>query len=303
LNLASALLYFLREACRSLLRSWKISFVAVLTMGIGLFLCSLFLLAFQNISSLLESWSQGLRIVVYLQPDRDEAEYEALAKELENPSWVASVSRVSAEEAGDRFREAFPSLSSLTRDWEEPPFPASLEASIEAYAIDDPAFDTWLEALRSHVAALMVDADQDWLGQLSTFLGLVTGAGITLGLVFLTAAVLTGASILRLVAHLQREEIAIMRLVGATEFFVRGPFYVEGLIQGLSGAILALLTLGVITLLADRGPEQALWSGLLFGQFLSLGGCLSILAVGGVTGILGAVVSLRREGREEGVTG
>ena len=303
MSFARALLYFLREACQSLLRSWKISVVAILTMGVGLFLCSVFLLASQNLSSLLESWSRGLRVVVYLHPDPDAAGYEALAKEVESPDWVTSVSRVSAEQASDRFREAFPSLSSLTRDWQEPPFPASLEASLEASAVDTPALDVWLESIRSHPAVLMVDADQEWLGQLSTFLGLVTGAGATLGLVFLAAAVLTGASILRLIAHLQREETAIMRLVGATEFFVRGPFYVEGLILGLSGAIVALASLAMITQWADRGPEQALWSGLLFSRFLSLGGSLLILGAGGLTGVLGAVVSLRREGEEDGLSG
>ena len=298
MSLAKALFYFLQEACQSLVRSWKISVVAILTMSVSLFLCGLFLLALQNLSATLENWRQSLRVIVYVRGETQEDEYLALERALGQPTWIRSVVRVSAEEAAQRFRDAFPGLADLTRDWEEPPFPASLEATLDSSRLEDSAFDDWLEHLRSQPATLMVDADQDWLNQLSTLFSLLTGAALTLGVIFLVAAALTGASILRLIAHLHREEIVIMRLVGATEFYVRGPFYVEGLIQGLSGATLALGALGLIVAWVKGGQVQPLWSGLLFSGFLSTEGVVLVLLAGGLTGVVGAFVSLRREGAE-----
>ena len=295
MSLPRALLYFIREAAASLLRSWRIAIVAVLTMAVSLFLCGLFLVAFQNLSAALEEWRSGLRVTVYLRDEVPSEQVDALQQTLREPSWVLGSERVDADEAEQRFREAFPSLAELTEGWDDAPLPASLEASLEPDQIDSDAFEDWLERLESEPAALMVDADQEWLGQLATLLRLFSGASLTLGVVFLAAAALTAASLLRLVAHLHRDEIAIMRLVGATEFFIRGPFYVEGLIQGLVAAVLAWLSLVSLIGLAQRQAGTALWSALVFGEYLSLRGSLLLLAAGVLTGSLGAVLSLRRD--------
>ena len=86
----------------------------------------------------------------------------------------------------------------------------------------------------------LVDDDRDWIAQVETALAVVRALGVGLLVVLLGAAMFTIASVVRLTAYLYREEIAIMRLVGATEFFIRGPFYVEGLLQGLLGAAVSL---------------------------------------------------------------
>ena len=115
----------------------------------------------------------------------------------------------------------------------------------------------------------MVDDDRDWVGQLEDVLQVIGGIGLALVAVLLVAAIFTIASVIRLTAYLYREEIGVMRLVGATELFIRGPFYVEGLLQGLLGGALAVggLYLGHL-LLAPRTPRTWL-AGALTGSFLS----------------------------------
>ena len=78
----------------------------------------------------------------------------------------------------------------------------------------------------------MVDDDRDWLRQLEGVVQVVRTVGMALVAVLLLAAIFTIASVIRLTAYLYRDEIGVMRLVGATELFIRGPFYVEGLVQG-----------------------------------------------------------------------
>ena len=81
----------------------------------------------------------------------------------------------------------------------------------------------------------MVDDDRDWVAQLEGVLQVIGAVGLGVVAVLMVAAIFTIASVIRLTAYLYRDEIGVMRLVGATELFIRGPFYVEGLLQGLLG--------------------------------------------------------------------
>ncbi|HVR30744.1 MAG TPA: FtsX-like permease family protein [Thermoanaerobaculia bacterium] len=270
------------------------SLVAVATIGVSLFLCGAFLVTFRNLSGIIGRWRQEVAVVVYLPLDAPRGEIEDLRFVLGAPVWVRDVVEVTTEEAAGRFEATFPRLAELARVGEGDLFPASLEAAVDpARIVDDGHFEAWVEGLRAHPAALMVDADQEWLDQLAAAVRLVRIGGIALGAVLVAAAALTTSSILRLIAHAHREEIAIMRLVGATEFYIRGPFYFEGLFQGLAGALLAAAAM-VLAFRALAG-EGSLVASLLFSQPASLRELILVLAAGASIGAAGAVLSLRRE--------
>lgn len=293
MKLYKVLFYFLTEALRGLLRSWRISAVAVVTLSVSLFLCGAFLLVTQNLSSAVEGWREGVRVVVFLDSaTADEAAVVALRARLGSPEWVDSVEEVSPEEAVVRFREAFPSLVGVVEGWEQSPFPSSFEVVVDPMVIERPGFTGWLEELRGLPGVEMVDGDQEWLSELAGFLRVISLAGLAIGSLFLVAAALTGASIMRLVAHLHREEIAIMRLVGATEFFVRGPFYVEGLLQGLAGGLTAALGLRMLVAAIQRA-DGLLWAAMLFSRPLEASAVALLVGAGGLTGLVGALVSIR----------
>lgn len=298
MTLLKALGYFSAEAWQSLVRSWKVSLVAVLTIGVSLFLTGGFLVTLRNLSTAVAGWQQEVAVVVYMPAEVNPTDVEDLRFVLDAPPWVSEVAEVSSAEAAERFRETFPRLTEVARAWEDELFPRSLEAALEPDRIDEAQFREWVEGLRIHPAALMVDADQDWLDQLATAVEVLRAGGLILGAAFLAAAALTTASILRLVAHLHREEIAIMRLVGATEFYIRGPFYIEGLLQGLGGAVLALLGIVVGVRAVPSSEDASLWSSLLFSESIHLQEVAVILVGGAVVGVAGAVLSLRREGSD-----
>lgn len=295
MSLWKALLYFFGEACSSLVRSWRISAISVLTMAVTLFLCSGFLLVVQNVSELVGEWRRGLKVVVYLESDLGEGSVEALDRELREAPWVRELEVVDPEEATRRFREAFPGLGEVADSWETPPFPTSYEVSVDAEAARVEEFERWLDVLRASPAVEMVDADRDWLEQMAALLRLVSVAGAVVGALLLSAAILTAASIQRLTAHLQREETAIMRLVGATEFYVRGPFWVSGMIQGLLGGALALAALAVTVVVVRSRDLGGAWSEWVLGEFLEPASVAAVVCLGGAAGLLGAVLSLRRE--------
>jgi cell division transport system permease protein len=288
-----ALSYFVSEAWRSLWRSWKVSLLAILTIGVSLFLCGAFLVTFRNLSRVVSQWRKEVAVVVYLPLDASPAQIDDLRFVLGAPHWVRGVAEVDTQEAARRFEETFPRLAELTRVGEGDLFPPSLEATVDPTRLDPALFEEWIAGIRLHPAALMVDADQEWLDQLAAAVRMVRAGGILLGTVLLGAAALTTSSILRLIAHAHREEIAIMRLVGATEFYIRGPFYFEGLLQGVAGGALAIA--GIVLAFQAVPGEGNLVTSLLFSEPARLQELAMVFGAGALIGTAGAVLSLRRE--------
>lgn len=295
MSLWQALTYFFREAMVSLGRSWKVSCVAVLTIAVSLFVGGILLLLSTNLATVLVQWRSQAKVLVYLEPEVSQSFLDGLREDLAGRPWVTDCQYVAPEDARERFRQSFPSLSGMVEDWQEEPLPASFEISLDPSGLTSTALEEWLSQLREMPQVEMVDDDRDWLSQLGAIVALIKGIGITLGAVLLGAAIFTIASVIRLTAYLYQDEIAIMRVVGATEFFIRGPFYVEGFLQGLLGGALALagLHLGHAALLART--EVSIWGGVLLESFLSPQHQFALVVLGAVSGLVGAILSLRRE--------
>lgn len=276
------------------MRSWRVSLLAVLTIAVSLVLGGAFLLASRNLAGSVESWRGQMRVVVYLKPGTPPADLSRLAAEARAIPWVTAVETVTATAARRRFRDAFPSLADLVEGGEGEPLPPSLELALRREQAEAGGLETWLAAWRRRPEVAMVDDDRDWLGQVETAVAVVRAVGLVLGGILLGAAIFTIASIIRLTAWLHHEEIAIMRLVGATEFFIRGPFYVEGLFQGLLGGGLASAGLYAGYQLI-HARSHSLFAAVLAGRFLSARQLGLLLALGALAGLTGAITSLRRE--------
>lgn len=295
MTLLQAFLYFLREAAVGLARSWKVSLLAVLTIALSLFLGGTVQLVTSNLSRAVDDWQRQARLTIYLRADPLPGEREALEALVLGQGLVASREEISAAEAVARFHRNFPSLVGLFSGLEGDPLPASWELQVDPSERGGERFVTWVASLRSQPAVLMVDDDLDWLDQAARLLGLVRTSGLALSALLLGAAVFTIASVVRLILLLYRDEIAVLRLVGATEFFVRGPFYAQGLLQGLLGALAALGSLALVraVLLANLGSSLA--ADLLLARFLAPGQQALLVAIGALAGLGGAVLSVRRE--------
>jgi cell division transport system permease protein len=234
-----------------------------------------------------------MRVVFYLRPDASDAALKALAAELAREPWAASAQPVTAAAARARFQNIFPTLADLVEGWRDEPLPASVEVALGPGAAHN--LDARLASWRQRPEVAMIDDDRDWLSQLDTVVALVRAAGIILSGVLLTAAVFTIGSIIRLTAYLHHEETSILRLVGATEFYIRGPFYTEGLLQGLlGGALSSVLLYGAFVFVHSRRPPTLL-SSIFASSFLSPSQVGVLVLLGASAGLFGAVASLRRE--------
>jgi len=295
MTLLQAIFYFVREAVVNLLRGWKTSLVAVLTIAVSLLLGGAFLLASRNLLESVQRWRQEMRIVVYLRPAASAADLERLRSEVSRAPWVASAQAVSPTAARRRFHDVFPGLSDLVEGWEEEPLPASIEVGLRDPLVRTSQIQSWIEGWKSRPEVEMVDDDREWLGQLETLVAVGRGIGLTLAGVLLGAAIFTTGSVIRLTAYLHQEEISILRLVGATEFYIRGPFYTEGFLQGLIGGAAATGGLYLLYQVAEAQRAESLVATVLTTGFLSSGQSVSLILLGGGAGLLGAIASLRRE--------
>jgi len=291
-----ALRYFLQEAAVNLLRGWKVSLLAVFTIAVSLFIGGAFLLVSDNLAASVERWRGEMRVVIYLKPETPEADLRRLAAEAARAPGVVSVEPVTAEAARKRFQEVFPSLSDLVAGWKEEPLPASLEIGLDPRTAGSaPGREAWLAAWRQRPEVTLIDDDREWLGQLATVVAVVRAVGLALVAGLLVAAIFTIASVIRLTAYLHSEETGIMRLVGATEFFIRGPFYIEGMLQGLIGGLLAGGGLWAGYEVLRARSQGSLFSSVLTLDFLSPRQVAFLVLLGGAAGLFGAVASLRRE--------
>ncbi len=299
MSFLQALGYFLREAAIGLVRSLRVSLLAILTIAVSLFLSGMVLLVSKNLARTVHEWRAEARFVVYLAPEVDASSRAVLRALIEQAPWTRSLEEITPEAARTRFERSFPSLAELVTERGEGALPYSFEAVLEAVPSGESArFSAWVEELRARPEVALVDADQDWISQIETLLALIRGLGITLAAILLGASVFTIASVVRLTSFLYREEIAVMRLVGATEFYIRGPFYFEGILQGLLGGLMAAGALGAVHLMIEPRVASSMVAGALGANFLSPGELVALVAFGALAGWAGAVVSLSRESLE-----
>jgi cell division transport system permease protein len=229
----------LRRAARSTAMSIGTVAVAFLTLG-G------FLLAATNLQRLVNEWASAAEMSVFLRDDVDEAARAALQKELEAHRAVAGVEYVSKENALARFKTDFPELSDLSATSPTSPFPASLELRLHT----DPESSGAADALATQVAerpgVADVRYDRLWVDRVMTLVAGIRVAGVAIAGVLVLGAAFTVAAVVRLSLFTRRDEIEIMRLVGAPFAFIRGPSVAEGTVIGGLGATVSLLLLWAI---------------------------------------------------------
>lgn len=287
--------YFFREAIRRMWVSKQTSFVAVVMIAVALLILGAFLLIGTNLEAAVGQWQERSRLTIYLRGDAAEEGIASLEKQITSFPPFAEHRFVSRDEALNRFKSWFSELALVVDEIDENPFPASFEIEVPAATIDSPEFTRQLQALRGHPSVDDVQFDWEWIARLRRLVGVLTLAGWIAGAVLGLAATFTIANVIRLTMFLYREEVDIMRLVGATERIIRGPFLVEGMLQGLIGGLLAIgILFGLFTAGQEfLAPSGSLIWGFLFHQFLPPKTVAILVSAGMAAGLFGSWVSVR----------
>ena len=294
--------YSFGEAVTSLWRGWRSSSLSVATIAAALVVLGALLLVSWNVEWLLAQWAAAAEMSVYVRDDVTPEAQGAVQQMLLESDLVTDHEFVSKSEALSRFRRDFADLAGVTEHVTAYPFPASFEVRLNPDVGDPAAVERLANLLQGASGVEEVRFDQTWIERITSALSLLRGIGVFIVLVLVVAAALTVANVVRLACFARRDELEIMRLVGAPLTYVRGPFVLEGVLQGGIGALAALLVLGVGFAVGQSwyGETAAQVLGVDAVQFLPpvLG---VVLVVGGmVVGCVGGLVAARstRSGSE-----
>ena len=289
-----ALGYFFEEAFTSLWRGRLINALSVATIAVSLFVTGAFLAVAGGLNQVVTRWTDRVQVIFYLEDGLEDRIRQSLADRLGDDPAVERLAYVSRAEALERFRALFTNLRNLPDDLGENPFPASIEVTVKAAHQSPQEVRRLVQSFEHAPGVEEVQYDLLWIERLATVVRLVRGVGGFLGGILVLAGVFTISNVIRLTVFARQDELDIMRLVGATRAYVKGPFVVEGMIQGGLGGALAVALLSAVAQLVTREASMATEflgpTAVLVPTWLNL----AIVAGGMTVGVVGSLVSLGR---------
>jgi cell division transport system permease protein len=290
--------FLVGEALRDLRRAGRVAVSAIVLITLSLAALGGFWLVSSNLDRAVAQWRDRVRIVVYLKREPSSADVPALLERVRSAPGVAGVTFIGKAEALRGLKQVLGKDASVVDQLPANPLPASLEVTPSAAAATPEGARELVARLAALPEADEVAGSVDWVEQLSHWQRLLTTIGLGVGAVLGIAAILTVTTATTLVLHARRHETEIMRLVGASEVAIRLPLLLQGMMQGLAGAVLALATL-VLTysLVGPRlEPLVNLTLGLSQLVFFTPLSVMALLGAGTLLGGLGGW--LARAGRE-----
>jgi len=271
-----------------------VSAVSVGTLSLSLLILSVFILVYANVQHVLESSARGLSVSVYLE-DGLSSDYTAeLKKHISSLPQVASLSYISKAQAKLDLKKRLGDHGELLDELDDNPLPASFELRLKDRFGTSEEIQSLIERLQEIEGIESVGYAWEWADKLSGLLNFFKLVGLFIGgLLFLTTVFIISNTI-KLTLYSRQDELYIMRLIGATEGFIRAPFFIEGFLQGLMGGVFALGALLVIFNLFISRLELPFGLSAISLTFIPTPAAWGIVIGGMLLGILGSLVSLGR---------
>jgi len=279
-----------REALLSFRRAPLLSVLSVTTIAFSLFTVGLFGLVAVNLREALRGIEERVEIVAYIFRGTPAETIAIATQDISAFPEVSDVSFVSEEEALRRARAELIEFRDAYRDLQVNPLPASIEVRMKDGHRDAATVERVAQRLRNFGFIEDVRFGRDWVQKLDHLRNLTGLVGLVIGLAFAAVAVVIIGVTIRLTILQRAREISIMRLVGATNWFIRGPFLLEGALKGLLGGLLSL-ALCYAGYVLFRDNSGGTLKGLIFFRPVQM---VLIIVFGVLLGLGGSLVSVGR---------
>ena len=284
--------YFIKETYKSIRRNGFMSFASISTVAVSLLVLGMFLMIFLNTNNLAQYLENQVQISVYMQDSATDKELASVKDKLTKMPGVVKVTQVNKQQALKRFKKRLGDQEQLLNSLgKENPFPNSFEVQV-----DNPdrikVLTPQIGQLPKVETAKFGQEVVEHLFQLTKILRL---GGIVLVVFLAMATLFIISNTIRLTVFARRKEVIIMKYVGATDWFIRWPFLLEGMTLGFFGAVVAFVLINSIyASLLDRIHATLAFLPLLPTSPLLLYVDLFLLAAGTGIGALGSYISLRK---------
>jgi cell division transport system permease protein len=283
-------MYALRETFNAFRRAPVLTGLSAGMIALSLFVVGLFGLAAHNVRQFIREVESRVEIVAYLQDTAEPSSVQLAEQQIREFPEVRAVRYVSREEALEIARRELQEVSSLIGTLETNPLPASLEIALHTDQADAAIVRRVADRIAEYPFVEEVGYGEDWLDKVFILRRIAAAATITLGIGFAAVAALIIGAAIRMAIYARRDEIVIMRLVGATDGFIRLPFVLEGLITGFVGAAMAVVATWAVFRLLSGAVVQLAWLPPLY--------LIAGLAAGAAVGVFSSAVAVRRHLRE-----
>ena len=284
--------YFVRETYKSIRRNGFMSIASISTVAVSLMVLGIFLLMFLNTNNLAQHLEKQVQVGVYMQDDASQDELDAMKVKLEKMNGVVKVTPISKKEALERFKERLGDqqkiLESLGGD---NPFPNSFDVQVKSPDVIKEITNEITKMPKVETARF----GQDVVEHLFHLIRVLRFSGIMIALFLGAATLFIIVNPIRLTVFARRKEVEIMKYVGATDWFIRWPFMLEGMTLGFLGAVVAniLLNISYASLMNTIHATLA-FLPLLPTQPLMTYLTIFLLLAGIGIGALGSYISLRK---------
>lgn len=284
--------YFIKEAIYSLKRNGLMSFASVTTVALSLLILGLFLVMVLNLNNMASALESQVQISVYLQDGLSDFEMREVGTRITKLPGVVQVNFISKEDAMKRFKERLGEQQSLLNALGDAnPLPNAFEVKVDR----TDRVKTAAQAMMQLKGVENAKYGQEVIEQLFALTKMVRIFGLVIIVFLALAALFIISNTIRITVFARRKEIGIMKYVGATDWFIRWPFLLEGMMLGFGGALLAVLFLNETYGVLIHQVYESLAFLPLIPQYPFITHISVVLLVAGtVIGALGSTISLRR---------
>jgi cell division transport system permease protein len=240
------ILYFVKEAIRGFFQAKLMTFVSVITIGITLFFLGCMFIGFMNIKVWLKNASNRVEAVVYLDEatSADSLLLGDCVAQVKACSQVGSAALIDKKEAWSRFRESYG--DTMLEAIDENPFPASIELTLREHSQSSAAVSELQKQLELIKGVEDIQISSHSVAFLQKFRNYFLTATILMILVLLIALHFMISNTIKLTIYARKELIRNMHFVGATDWYIKMPFILEGVLQGLIGSVLCIIALCIV---------------------------------------------------------
>ena len=283
-------MYAFREAMAAFRRTPMLAGLSAIMIALSLLVVGLFGIAAYNIKRVLERVEARVEVVAYIRDDADYNQVRIAQAEVDKMPEVRETRYITRAQALEIAKQELPEFRNIFAGLDSNPLPASLEISLQPGLHGPENVRHVADRVRVYPFVEEVVYGQDWLDKVYLLRRVAGAATLVLGIAFAVVAALIIGTAVRMAIFARRDEILIMRLVGATDAFVRRPFIIEGWLTGALGAVLALLATRFIFGMMSESLFKLEWMPDLW--------VLGIFFAGSLLGALSSSIAVRRHLRE-----
>lgn len=286
--------YFLRQAIQNIRKNRLVHIIGIGTMVVSLLIFGTFLLLFYNIDHWIHGWGNSFSMSVYLSDGIDSAARQKIVNFIRSLPGAKIEQIISKEQALGDLKRALGKEAAVLAGLPRNPLPASIEVVFKPLNGKSPNADQIGKKIGSLSGVAEVQYSHEWLKRFEGLMGMFRMVGLIIGGLLCLGVLFIVTNTIKLTIYSRQEEIEIMKLVGATDWFVKLPFLIEGCVQGAVSGMVALSALYLGYALLSVKKTDILGMAVLHFTFIPVQYAFTILVVSMGLGLLGSFIALGR---------